>query len=57
MLYVIPLNPHTQRERERETETETETERELKSSKNGMYEYCKVDINELEQIFLKKYFG
>ena len=39
----MPLNPHTS------THARTQAHTQLKSSKNAMHEYCKVDINELEQ--------
>ena len=48
MFNVIPLNPHTSTHTHT-THAHTHTHTQLKSSKNAMHEYCKVDINELEQ--------
>ena len=54
MLYVIPLNPHTCTHTHTHTHTHAHTQ--VKSSKNAMHEYCKVEINELEQFFFLKIF-
>ena len=57
MLYVIPLNKLTCTYIHTHTHAHTQKHTQLKSSKNAMHGYCRVDMNELEQFFLKKYFG
>ena len=47
----MPLNPHTS------THARTHAHTQLNSSKNAMHEYCKVDINELEQFKKKNILG
>ena len=42
---------HTHTHMHTHTHTHTRTQTQVKSSKNAMHEYCKVEINELEQFF------
>ena len=53
----IHIYTQTQTQTQTQTHTHRHTHTQLKSSKNAMHGYCKVDMNKLEQFFLKKYFG